>query len=112
SSDLGHREIDHLAVVPVQLASFWLVAQVSYDLDVVQTQHVVPSFQLFVRNALPARTHRSLRAFSAARLLRLTLRAERPRALTDGSAYAVSRVTGSSDSSLPSGPWVGGSIET
>src|SRR5713226_3702252 len=52
-----------------------------------------------------------LTVFGAARLLRLTLRAERPRGKTDLTAYAASAGTGSSDSSLPSGSCAGGSID-
>ena len=54
----------------------------------------------------------SPRAFGAARLLRLALRAERPRVKTEVAAYAASAGTGSSDSSLPSGSRAGGSIDT
>src|SRR5438270_10878630 len=56
----------------------------------------------------PVGIHGPPQAFGAARLLRLALRAERPRAKKEVAAYADSAGIGSSDSSLPSGSLAGG----
>src|ERR1017187_4850536 len=70
-----------------------------------------PSRSLYTTHQ-PVGIHGSSRAFGAARLLRLALRAERPRVKTEVAAYAASAGIGSSDSSLPSGSLAGGSIDT
>src|SRR5229473_2287355 len=89
--------------VPPRFPMIWMLFQ---------TQHFLCSFQFFVHNAPPIRDTLVLTVFGAARLLRLALRAERPRIKTDVTAYVASAGTGSSDSSLPSGSRAGGSIDT